>query len=404
MPGDGGPDHHPPRNPDPYRPRRISMDGRPAGPDPNATLLDAAGFQRAKGGEPVVETININGEPVRVRSEPFPRGPHPDGVMQAGYPLTDTQHAIQDLTRVLIMLIPVALLFAGLGGSLLTNRMLRRVSYVAQAASRIGSERMTDRLPIIGNDEFAQLAETFNRMLDRIQRTFEAQQKLISQQRQFTADASHELKTPLTVIRGTAGLMRMSPDLDEQTKDAFCEIDRAAGSMSALVQDLLLLARADADQLGRSRIDLLVSDMLEQARGAIHKADRPAIVLKMEDPSLVVHGNEQELVRVFMNLLDNATRYTPKEGAVTVTARREGDRALIDVADTGAGIAPEHLAHLGERFYRVDTARARQDGGSGLGLSICRSIVEAHGGSITFESVPGRGTTVHVALPAAGES
>ena len=128
----------------------------------------------------------------------------------------------------------------------------------------------------------------------------------------------------------------------------------------------------------------------------------PHIRVDMADDTLVVPGNEAELVRLFTNLLDNAKRYTPPDGDIHVTAARDGEEARVMVADTGPGISPEHLSHLGERFYRVDASRSRPDGGTGLGLSICQGIVEAHGGGLLFASTPGQGTIVTVVLPTAG--
>ena len=170
--------------------------------------------------------------------------------------------------------------------------------------------------------------------------------------------------------------------------------------MSRLVRDLLLLARSDAGQLGRNRIELFVREVLERAVAGIRVAhpDRD-IRLDIADESLTLVGNEEELVRLFTNVLDNAVRYTPSSGSIRVAAfAAPGNQIHIRVADTGIGIAPEHLPHLGERFYRVDPARTRSDGGTGLGLSICRGIVEAHGGMLTIASVPGEGTSVTVLL------
>jgi signal transduction histidine kinase len=175
-------------------------------------------------------------------------------------------------------------------------------------------------------------------------------------------------------------------------------MNRAADAMSRLVQDLLMLARADADRLGHDRIALPVREALQRAASGLRRTACPARI-DVPDTALCVLGNEDEVTRLFANLLDNAARYTPADGSVCVSASREDDLVRVTIADTGIGIAPDHLVHLGERFYRADQSRTRGEGGSGLGLSICKSIVEAHGGSIAFESVVGRGTTVTVRLP-----
>jgi signal transduction histidine kinase len=272
---------------------------------------------------------------------------------------------------------------------------------MSHAAEQIGARDFSRRIPVSGEDEFAELANTLNGLLGRLETTLEQQKRLIEQQRRFTADASHELKTPLTVIKGNAGMALSGRLTEDGMRQSIADIDQAAESMSRLVRDLLLLARSDAGQLGQNRIEVLVREVLERAISTTARPGAATIRLHVADESLSVVANENELVRVFLNLLANAVRHTPPDGCITVSARRDEDRAIISVADTGAGIAPEHLPHLGERFYRADSARARQDGGTGLGLSICKGILETHGGEMVFESVAGKGTTVTVALPAA---
>jgi signal transduction histidine kinase len=144
-----------------------------------------------------------------------------------------------------------------------------------------------------------------------------------------------------------------------------------------------------------------VRSVLEQASARVSSQEGAPVRIVVCEESLRVVGNGEELIRLFVNLLENARRYTPADGQITMEARREGGQAVITVRDTGCGIAPEHLPHLGERFYRVDPSRARPDGGAGLGLSICRSIAEAHGGELAFESEVGAGTAVTVTLPSA---
>ena len=162
-----------------------------------------------------------------------------------------------------------------------------------------------------------------------------------------------------------------------------------------------MLARADAGQLGKNRIEILLDDVLSQAKTRVSLKQSVPICLEIVPETMSVRGNEEELVRLFSNLLDNAVRYTPPGGKVNVVAKRMGTRAMITVTDTGTGIAPEQLAHLGERFYRADDSRTRPSGGTGLGLSICRSLVEANHGTLAFKSTLDVGTTVTVTLPAA---
>jgi signal transduction histidine kinase len=386
------------RDDNPYHPRHFDLQGRALMPFDDHALWDAEAFALAKQGERQHSQVVVDGVPLQVLSDPVFDGGKVVAVVQAAYPLTDVNRAIAGLDSALLTLIPVGLLCAGLGGAYLTDRVLRRVRRTTQAAGRISAQDFSARLPVTGNDEFSELAETFNGLLSRLESAFRQQKRLLEQQRRFTADASHELKTPLTVIKGTASMALNDPAADTLTRRALQEIDRAADTMSHLVQDLLLLARSDGGQLGKNRIELLAREVLERAISGVAQSGA-AITLRVEDETLSVTGNEAELIRLFSNLLANAARCTPPEGAIRVTAQAEGRSVVMRVADTGPGIAPEHLPHLGERFYRVDAARSRPDGGTGLGLSICRGIVEAHRGAMSIESAVGKGTTVTISLP-----
>ena len=338
--------------------------------------------------------VSSGGEPLRVLTHPA----GPGIVVQAAYPLADVNRALAGLDRALLLLVPVALLGAGLGGSLLTARVLRPVRRMTEAAARMG-DTPSSRLPRQGEDEFGAMADTFNALLGRLEGSFRQQARLLEQQRRFTADASHELKSPLTIIQGTASQLAASGLSEEDRREAAGEIAQAAGGMARLVGDLLLLARSDEGRLGRDPISVLAREVLTQAASRV-PGGSGRVCLRLEDESLLLWGNEEELIRLFANLMQNAAQATPDGNQITVSARRQRQEVVVTVSDTGTGIEPEHLAHLGERFYRVDAARARRDGGTGLGLSICRGIAEAHGGALSFASVPGQGTTVTVALPA----
>ncbi len=397
-----GPPPIPPHEEDPrYSPQRFDLKGASlAPPGRRHTLWDSRAFALAKAGhQPVTSTVVVGGEPYEVLSVSFPDHGPVEGVVQVPYPLNDVNLAIDGLNRALLMLIPVALLCAGLGGAFLTNRVLGRVNRVRLAAERMGAQALAQRLPVIGNDEFSRLAETFNGLLGRLEGSFAAQQRLLEQQRRFTADASHELKTPLTIIKGNTSMALSGRPSENVYRESMQEIDEAADTMSHLVQDLLLLARSDGGQLGRNRIELPAREILERAISRVARTGVAPIRLCIPDETLLVMGNEAELIRLFTNLLDNAARYTPSDGQITVSATARGSNLVVTIADTGCGIAAEHLPHLGERFYRADSSRARPAGGTGLGLSICKSLAEAHGGHLAFQSTPGVGTVVTVTLP-----
>jgi signal transduction histidine kinase len=389
------------------RPRVFDLQGNPQW-NASDTLWDRAAFRRAAQGQTLHTTIAVEGEPYRIYSAPVRADGVIVGVVQTALPLSDINRAVTDMGRTLLTLVPVALLLAGLGGAFLTNRALRPVQSLAQTAQQIGAQDLSRRLPVIGRDEFSRLAKTFNAMLARLESAFLQKEELVrqlkdlvEQQRRFTADASHELRTPLTIIKANTSLALRGQATEADYREAVEEIDRAADTMNRLVQDLLLLARSDGGQLGRNVAALSAAAVLEQAEANVQARCPAPICLDIPDPALAVMGNPDEIVRLFTNLLENAAHHTPHEGRITMAARSEQDDVLITVTDTGVGIAPEHLPHLGERFYRVDPSRSRPDGGAGLGLSICRSIVAAHGGTLTIESVVGKGTSVRVTLPRA---
>jgi signal transduction histidine kinase len=387
---------------DPYRPHHFRLDGSSIIIDDKRAMLDKEAFEKAAIlGEKQTSSVIIDDEQVRVLTLPNIRRGQIEDIVQVGYPLTERNRALIGLNWALLLLSPFALLSAGLGGAYLTNQVLRRVRLLTEAARQMSARSLSERLPAQGNDEFSSLATAFNSLLGQLETAFRTQENLLEQQKRFTADASHELKTPLTVIKGTAGMVLSGARSPEEYRQSLKDINRASDQMHVLVQDLLYVARSDAGQLGRETTEILVREILELARAAIAPKGGASITLQIEDESLSVEGNQGELTRLFINLMDNAVQYTPQEGQITVSAERSGGKILIAVADTGIGIAPEHLPHLGERFYRVDTSRTRPTGGTGLGLAICKGIVEAHGGSIEWKSQVGVGTTACVTLPAA---
>ena len=366
---------------------------------------DADGFAQAAAGREVYSTLQSGPEPLRVLSVPIRRGGKMIGVAQLTSSLAPLNEEIKRLTRTLLTLIPLALLIAGLGGAFLSDRALRPVRALGAAAGRIEASDLSRRLPAGGGDEFAALAQTFNGMLSRLEQAFRALETAYEQQRRFTADASHELRTPLTIIKANTSLALLGGG--GTAADYRCALEAAdlgADRTIRLVQDLLLLSRADAGQEPMRREIVSLPTLLTEAADAVQPADRrPQATLEftLPDDDLPLRGDEDALRRLFTNLLENALRHTPPPGTVTVSARRSDSTIVVSIADTGEGIAAEHLPRLFDRFYRADAARSGATGGTGLGLAICRSITAAHGGQIRLESVPGSGTTVVVTLPLA---
>ena len=373
----------------PLDPRVIPRDRR--GKEHWDRPWDGQSFARSLAGRTVYSTVQDHGVEMRILSMPIERRGSVDEVLQLAYPLDGVQRQVDALTSRLFALVPFALLAAGLGGAFLTGRALRPVREIAGTAARLGAKDLSERLPVSGNDEFSDLSSSINAMLARLEEAFE-------RQRRFTADASHELRTPLSIVKANTGLALEHPWPEERYREFLTAIDIAAGRQSRIVEELLFLARADAGRLARDVGPVCLIEALEEAVGSVCRADQANIRLQSIDPALMVQGSGSELTRLFTNLLENAVRHTPPEGTVTVSATADATSATIAVADTGEGIAPEHLPHLGERFYRVDAARTTETGGTGLGLAICRSIVEAHSGRMTIESSLGHGTTVRIRL------
>lgn len=291
----------------------------------------------------------------------------------------------------------LALLGAGVAfgaGWLLARSALRPVAVLTDTASVIAHSRSLDRrVPgAVRGDELGQLAGTFNEMLDSLEEAHKAQQR-------FVADASHELRAPLTAIQGNLELIERQTNMTaDERKEAVSEAHREAHRLSRLVADLLALARADAGVPLRQEpveLDRVLTDSLAEAR---HLARGQKLEVEHLEPA-IVRGDPDRLKQLILILLDNAFKYTPPNGQVTACLQRNGRSVEVVVRDTGIGIPPEELSRVFDRFYRADTARTRDPGGTGLGLSIARWIAEQHGGTVTLESWPGKGTTATVQLP-----
>jgi len=375
-------------------PRLLDPRGRSLVPFWPSQPYDGRAFAAAVAGRRVYSQVTISQVPVRVYSVPLTMGGKRYGAVQVARPLDDLERLNRGLTRTLLTLIPLAVLAAFAGGAFLTDRALRPVKHISQAADRLGANDLSRRLPVTGGDEFAELAESFNRMLQRLEEAFQ-------RQRRFTADASHELRTPLTTIKANTSLALSESGSAEEYREALEEADRAADTMSRIVQDLLLLAKSDDGQIELELAPVSAAELLRLAAEATSDQEHAHIDVQAPEPDLDLLGDMHHLLRLMGNLVENAMRHTPTTGRIVLSARAEGDMAAITVADNGEGISPEHLPHLFERFYRVDLARSREHGGFGLGLAICKSIAEAHGGSLSIRSAVGVGTEVTVWLPRA---
>jgi heavy metal sensor kinase len=363
---------------------------------PDQSLLSPAMLRRVLAGHQVRAEVRVGPERVGYRVLALRRNAGVSGTaLVLAAPLADVDRSVERLRLLLAVAGPVALALAGGGGWLLTRAALRPVDRMTEQADAIGADRLGDRVSVPdAADELTRLARTLNGMLERIEHG-------VVTQRRFVADASHELRTPLAVMRAE---LEVALRDHNRAADASEVLDSAAeevARMSRIVDDLLTLAHRD-----ENRLELLLEtvDLGKVATGVAVQlrplAEAAGVQLAVEAPAgAVVLADRARLSQVVTNLVDNAVKFTGAGGSVRVRVWEAGDRAGLAVADTGPGIAPEHLRRVFDRFYRLDPARSRARGGSGLGLTICRELVEAHGGRIWAESVEGAGSTFSLALP-----
>jgi signal transduction histidine kinase len=288
-----------------------------------------------------------------------------------------------------------ALFVASLGvGWVVAGRVLAPIGRITSVARDIQATDMSRRIQLPGpEDELKQLADTFDAMLARLDAAFGAQ-------RQFVADASHELRNPLAIIRTNADVALADPDASpDELRQTIATVKRAGDRMSLLVDDLLALARRQQPTLEHEPVDLGAA-VAEASDDFVVPAETRDIVLdRAIAPGVVVTGDREALKRVVANLLDNAVRLAPAGSRIRLATGSEGNRAWIAVADEGPGISPEDQQHVFDRFWRADKARSRSDGGTGLGLAIVRQVVQGHGGEVRLHSKVGVGSSFVVWLP-----
>jgi heavy metal sensor kinase len=334
---------------------------------------------------------SAGGDTVRIYVLPVFDNNQVVGWVQVMQSLGGVQDSLDRLLVALLLGGGILTLLAGFAGYLLAARALSPIDDITQAVRRISTEDLSARLnlPDTG-DEISRLATTFDEMLTRIESGFK-------RERQFTGDASHELRTPLAAMQAILSVMREGERPIPEYRQALDDLADETNRLRGLVEDLLHLARGDQPRTApREQVDLsaLLCDVTDSLRPL---ADAKGLSLNSDvSPGLVLMGDSDSLIRLFVNLLDNSIKFT-ECGAVMVTGRSNLDMLVVEIADTGSGIAPDHLERIFDRFYRVETASLSS--GTGLGLAIARQIVQAHGGRIAVKSVLGQGTIINVQLP-----
>jgi len=315
-------------------------------------------------------------------------------VLLAAESLHSIKGDLRVVRRVLYLALPLVLLVAGLGGFLLATKSLAPLRWMAEQARNITDKNLHSRLDIgAAHKELRVLSDSFNELLSRLDQSFETMKR-------FVADASHELRTPIAVIRGEADVALDHDRCPVEYKETLVIIQDEARRLTRLIDDLLNLARADAGHVNLRVEEFYLNDLLAECCRAVQgAATAKNIDVDSRSPGDVAYRGDQELLRrLVLNLLDNAIRYTPPGGKVSASIEAANGNLRLQVADTGVGIPPEAAPHIFERFYRGDQARSRQNGGFGLGLSIVKWIAESHRGTVELSSQPGMGTTFTVLL------
>jgi len=349
-------------------------------------------------GSTVYDTIEpAAGPSIRRISLPVIRGGKVKYILQTESTMRFVEHTLQQLAMLLAVISATVLAMAWMGSRWVANEALTPVEALSVTAEQISGASIKARVSLNAPyAEFQRLAQVFNAMLERLQSVLEAQ-------RRFMADAAHELKTPLTVIKGNVEVTLVKERSTEEYREVLIGNLAQVERLIALIRPLLTLARFAGEHppihLQPFALEPLLKELTSEL--GVLAEDRKITLTLDAHPVPPVMGDEGWLRQLLLNLLDNALRYTPSGGTVTVLLGHGGEQVVITVKDTGQGIAPEHVPHLFERFYRAEQARDRDSGGSGLGLAIVKEIVAAHGGTVRVESNVGKGSVFTVALPVA---
>ncbi|GCE46544.1 signal transduction histidine kinase [Thermosporothrix hazakensis] len=351
--------------------------------------------QREMGALCRYSTITFHSERIRVFTYKSPDSLH---IIQTAQSYRLLERRLDELRRMYLLQGLFLVGLALLGNSLIGRGLLGTVRRITNSARTISEtrdfgKRLPER-PGLVRDEFTTLTETFNRMLDALERLYREQQR-------FIADASHELRAPITAIRCNLDLLAKARDLPpEEQQEALADVQAEAERMSRLVNDLLWLARSDSlaapPQHRQVKLDSLLLDVFRQYH-RVKESNRPRLRLQETEPVCVL-GDADQLKQALVALIDNALKYTPPEGIVSLSLTVQGQQALLRVSDTGPGIAAHDIPLLFERFYRTAEARAHRDG-SGLGLAIVQRIVQDHKGTVTVASEWGKGSTFTIQVP-----
>jgi heavy metal sensor kinase len=364
------------------------------GPSVRFPNIDKIVQQALLGQSSFLTTSTTEGQDVRLYGAPFNVDSRTRIAVIVGRLPQDIQNMLGIFGRVIIYSALAVLLLAGVGGMFLTNRTLKPVDRITDIARGIGEGDLSRRIDIQSDDEMGRLASTLNGMIARLEGAF-------NRQRQFAADASHELRTPLAVIQAESSLALDKKRTQAEYRKSLELVSQEVAYMSEIIGKLLQLVRSDAssEQLNLEEVNLrdLWAELASNVEALAQEKGLQLLPGPMDN--LSVKGDKLKLRQLFLNILDNAIRYTPSGGSITASLTRKEENAVVSIRDTGIGISAEHLPFIFDRFYRVDKARSRAEGGMGLGLAIASSIAKVHGGDIEIESQVGKGSSFHIILP-----
>ena len=343
------------------------------------------------------ETVRVPGRrtPYRVISSRVSIDEKMDYIVQVGLRMWRMRKTLSNFRHNLLMAIPIVLVLGATGGWFLARRSLSPIAHITETARRITASRLGERLkPRKTGDELDHLITTLNEMISRLEDSF----KRISQ---FTADASHELRTPISSLRGEAELLLSKPRPIQEYQGVLANHIEKLDFIMRMINDLILLSKFDSNEAGLEMVQLKLNDLLVNLWELFRVlGDQKGVTFTLEDiEEGNVLGDRTRMQQLFTNLIDNAIKFTPTGGHVHISLKKDGGYGKVSIRDTGIGIPQEELERIFERFYRVDKSRARESGGTGLGLSTCQWIARAHHGKIEVKSELGKGAEFIVSLP-----
>jgi two-component system OmpR family sensor kinase len=366
-------------------------------PAPKKTAHGAPPSRTLSADNPVFTTFTSENERFRMATLPLHDDIGQEYFVRIGYPLKAIDEAFDNLRFFLLAGGPLIIAMAAFGGWLLARGSLQPVAQITQAARKISVQDLAQRIPVRGvGDELDELSQTFNEMLARLQTSFE-------QVRNFSFDAAHELRTPLTAMRGETEVALLKNSSSEELRRVLRSNLEEINRITAIVNDLLMVAQGEAGALELRRETVPLSELAGNIVETVQvlAEDKDVKLESAIEPGVQVKGDSLRLSQLLLNLLDNAIKHSSPGQTVRLMIEKNGASPVLRVEDAGCGIAEEDIPHIFDRFFRTDRSRSQHVPGSGLGLSISKWIVDAHGGSIDVASKLGAGSTFTVHLPSA---